>query len=49
VEVVDDIRSAKWMKLVVNAAELTPSAIVDLPLLEAAVIADRIHVWSRWD
>jgi 2-dehydropantoate 2-reductase len=35
-EVVDDIRSAKWMKLVVNAAELTPSAIVDLPLLEAA-------------
>ena len=36
VEVVDDIRSAKWMKLVVNAAELTPSAIVDLPLLEAA-------------
>lgn len=36
VEIVDDIRSAKWMKLVVNAAELTPSAIVDLPLLEAA-------------
>jgi 2-dehydropantoate 2-reductase len=36
VEVVDDIRSAKWMKLVVNAAELTPSAIVDLPLLQAA-------------
>lgn len=27
VEVVDDIRSAKWMKLVVNAAELIPSAI----------------------
>ena len=36
VEVVDDIRSSKWMKLVVNAAELVPSAIVDLPLLEAA-------------
>jgi 2-dehydropantoate 2-reductase len=32
----DDIRSAKWMKLLVNAAELVPSAIVDLPLLEAA-------------
>ncbi len=36
VEVVDDIRSAKWMKLVVNTAELVPSAILDLPLLEAA-------------
>ncbi|TPW72934.1 ketopantoate reductase family protein [Schumannella sp. 10F1B-5-1] len=33
---VDDIRSAKWMKLVVNAAELVTSAIVDLPLLSAA-------------
>jgi 2-dehydropantoate 2-reductase len=33
---VAEIRSAKWMKLVVNAAELTPSAIVDLPLLDAA-------------
>ncbi len=36
VEVVDDIRSAKWMKLVVNAAELIPSAIVNLPLNDAA-------------
>lgn len=36
VEVMDDIRSAKWMKLVVNAAELIPSAIVDLPLNDAA-------------
>jgi len=36
VEVVDDIRSAKWMKLVVNSAELVPSAICNLPLLEAA-------------
>lgn len=35
-EVVHDIRSAKWMKLVVNAAELVTSAICDLPLLEAA-------------
>lgn len=34
--VVDDIRSAKWMKLVVNAAELVTSAICDLPLLAAA-------------
>jgi 2-dehydropantoate 2-reductase len=38
VEVVDDIRSAKWMKLVVNAAELVTSAICNLPLLEAAQI-----------
>lgn len=33
---VDDIRSAKWMKLVANACELVPSAILDLPLAEAA-------------
>lgn len=36
VEVSDDIVSAKWMKLVVNAAELIPSAIIDLPLADAA-------------
>lgn len=36
VEVTDDIHSAKWMKLVVNAAELIPSAIVNLPLADAA-------------
>ena len=36
VEVTDDIRSAKWMKLVVNAAELIPSAITNLPLADAA-------------
>ena len=35
VEIVDDIRSAKWMKLVANAGELVPSAILDLPLEEA--------------
>ncbi|QNE45820.1 2-dehydropantoate 2-reductase [Glaciihabitans sp. INWT7] len=35
VEVTDDIRSSKWMKLVVNAAELVPSAILGLPLAEA--------------
>ncbi|UOR01372.1 hypothetical protein MUN77_14760 [Leucobacter allii] len=35
VTVVDDIRSAKWMKLVANACELVPSAILDLPLAEA--------------
>ena len=36
VEVFDDIRSAKWMKLVVNAAELIPSAIINMPLGDAA-------------
>ena len=36
VEVVDDIRSAKWMKLVVNAAELIPSAIINTALNEVA-------------
>ena len=35
VEISDDIRSSKWMKLVVNAAELVPSAILNLPLAEA--------------
>lgn len=37
-QVVDDIRSAKWMKLVVNSAELVTSAILDLPLLQAAQV-----------
>ncbi|MEA9984141.1 MULTISPECIES: ketopantoate reductase family protein [Subtercola] len=35
VEISPDIRSSKWMKLVVNAAELVPSAILDLPLADA--------------
>jgi 2-dehydropantoate 2-reductase len=35
VELFDDIRSAKWMKLVANAAELVPSAILNLPLADA--------------
>src|SRR3546814_10454833 len=29
VTVTDDIRSAKWMKLVANAAELVPSAVLN--------------------
>ena len=36
VEVTDDIHSVKWMKLVVNAAELIPSAIIDTALNDAA-------------
>jgi 2-dehydropantoate 2-reductase len=38
VAVVDDIRSAKWMKLTVNSAELVTSACLDLPLLQAAQV-----------
>jgi 2-dehydropantoate 2-reductase len=32
VEIYDDIRSAKWMKLVANASELVPSALLNQPL-----------------
>jgi 2-dehydropantoate 2-reductase len=32
----DDVRSAKWMKLVANCAEVVTSALLDLPLIEAA-------------
>lgn len=44
VEVVDDIRSAKWMKLVVNAAELIPSAIVNTALNDAARAPGMLNV-----
>ncbi|EBM0725570.1 hypothetical protein XE97_24730, partial [Salmonella enterica subsp. enterica serovar Senftenberg] len=40
VMVTDDIRSAKWMKLVANASELVPSAILNLPLAEAIAVPD---------
>jgi len=33
VEVTDDILSAKWMKLVGNAAEFLPTAILDMPMI----------------
>jgi len=36
VDITGDIRSAKWMKLVANAAEMVPSAILGVPLIEAA-------------
>jgi 2-dehydropantoate 2-reductase len=35
VEVTKDVRSAKWMKLVANAAEMLPSAILGVPLAAA--------------
>jgi 2-dehydropantoate 2-reductase len=47
VEITDDIRSAKWMKLVVNAAELVPSAILDLPLSEAARVPGMLEFMRR--
>ena len=37
-EIKADIRSAKWMKLVVNAAEFLPSSILGLPLADAVAI-----------
>jgi 2-dehydropantoate 2-reductase len=40
----EDIRSAKWMKLVVNAAELIPSAIVNMPLNDAARFPGMLEV-----
>ena len=35
VEIRNDIRSAKWMKLIVNASEFLPSSILNLPLADA--------------
>lgn len=37
-EVSTDIRADKWMKLILNAAELVPSAILGLSIFEAASI-----------
>ena len=44
VEIRDDIRSAKWMKLVVNASEFLPSSILNLPLAEAVKIPGMTEV-----
>lgn len=38
VETTSDIRSAKWMKLVANATELVPSAILDMTVMEAVEV-----------
>jgi len=47
VEVTNDIKSCKWMKLVVNAAELIPSAILNLPLADAARTPGFLEVMRR--
>jgi 2-dehydropantoate 2-reductase len=36
VEITQDIRSAKWMKLLANIPEMLPSGILGAPLMEAA-------------
>lgn len=38
IEVSDDIRSAKWMKLIANIPEMLPSALLGIPLLQAATM-----------
>lgn len=40
VEIVEDIRSTKWMKLVSNATTLVPTAILGLPMVEAVAIPE---------
>jgi 2-dehydropantoate 2-reductase len=35
IEISDDIRSSKWMKLIANIPEMLPSAILNVPLLTA--------------
>ena len=47
VEEVEDIRSAKWMKLVLNAGELLPSAILDLSIVDCARINSMRPVMIR--
>ena len=44
VKVTDDIHSAKWMKLVVNAAELIRSAIINTALNDAAGASGMLDV-----
>jgi len=46
VEVTDDIRSSKWMKLVVNAAEFLPTAILGLPMADAVAVPGIREVMS---
>ena len=38
VEIVDDIRAAKWMKLVSNATTLVTTAILGVPMIEAVAL-----------
>ncbi len=38
VEVSDDIRSSKWMKLVANSTELVTSAVLNMTVMEAVQV-----------
>lgn len=40
VDIVDDIRAAKWMKLISNSTTLATSAILGLPIIEAAKLEE---------
>jgi 2-dehydropantoate 2-reductase len=42
VQIYDDVRAAKWGKLIVNAGELVPSAILGMPLADV-VDVPRMH------
>jgi 2-dehydropantoate 2-reductase len=47
VERIDDIRAAKWMKLVSNATTLVTTGIVGLPMVEAAAIPEMRELMIR--
>ena len=47
VEVVDDIRATKWMKVVSNATTLVTTAILGLPMVEAAAIPEMRDLMLR--
>lgn len=47
VEVVDDIRATKWMKLVSNSTTLVTTAILGVPMLEAAGIPEMRDLMLR--
>ncbi|MDE0059191.1 MAG: hypothetical protein OXI22_00950 [Defluviicoccus sp.] len=44
VEIREDVRSAKWMKLVANAAEFLPSSILGLPLADSVEVPGVLDV-----
>lgn len=46
-EVVDDIRAAKWMKLVSNATTLVTTAILGVPMLEAVKMTGMREIMLR--
>jgi 2-dehydropantoate 2-reductase len=47
VAVVDDIRAAKWMKLVSNASVLVPTAALGMPMADALVVPGMRELMER--